>query len=183
MQTSRPQPRTRGWLATIIAIYITQPNRSATAARMVRLMQAVRRRGTLGRALSLMLERRVQTRFRCFVSRLARISPDLAMPHPVGIVIGEGVEIGARCTIFQNVTLGAARVAGPSNARYPILEDDVTVFAGAVIVGSVRIGKGAMIGANSVVLHDVPAGAVAVGSPARVVRRQGEAGAEPTTLQ
>ena len=92
--------------------------------------------------------------------------PRLFLPHPFGIVVHARVRLGRRVTLFQNVTLGE------DNERpgVPVLGDDIIVGAGAVILGAVTIGSGARIGANAVVLRDIPEGAVAVGIPARVVR-------------
>ena len=81
--------------------------------------------------------------------------------HVVGIVIGSGAVIGDYCRIYQNVTIGQ------KNGRFPTIGDHVTIFPGAVIVGDVKIGDYAVIGANSVVTKDVPEGAIAVGAPAR----------------
>lgn len=95
----------------------------------------------------------------------ARIGRGLTMPHPNGIVIHPNVEIGVNCMIFQQVTIGT-RGHKPG---LPTIEDDVEIGAGAKILGPVRIGSGATIGANAVVIADVPARAVAVGIPARIV--------------
>lgn len=86
--------------------------------------------------------------------------------HPIGIVIGGDAKIGDRVRFMGNNTIGTAKDNG-----YPVIEDDVLVGAGARVLGPVRIGKGATIGANAVVLQDVPAGATAVGIPA-VIRTQ-----------
>lgn len=83
--------------------------------------------------------------------------------HPLGIVIGGDATIGNRVRFFGNNTVGTAKENG-----YPIIEDDVWVGAGARILGPIRIGRGAKIGANAVVLTDVPAGAIAVGVPAKI---------------
>jgi len=84
----------------------------------------------------------------------------------LAIVIHKRATIGSNVTIGPNVTIG-----GRSGIqRVPVIEDDVWIGAGARILGPVVIGKGAQIGANAVVLHDVPAGAIAVGIPARVVK-------------
>ncbi len=88
--------------------------------------------------------------------------------HQGGIVIHGATVIGDGCIIRQNCTLGVRSMDALSDA--PILEEDVSVGAGAVILGRVTIGKGASIGANAVVLQDIPAGATAVGIPARVIR-------------
>jgi serine O-acetyltransferase len=81
-------------------------------------------------------------------------------PHPVGIVIGDGAVIGHGVRIYQNVTLGLTQngVGG-----YPTIEDDVSIYAGAVVIGGITVGAGSVIGANAIVSRDVPAGSVVVG--------------------
>lgn len=86
----------------------------------------------------------------------------LMLPHPQGIVIHPEVRVGPNCTLFQQVTLG-----GGPRPGFPVLGGAVDVGPGAKILGGVHIGDGARIGANAVVLEDVPAGAIAVGVPAR----------------
>jgi serine O-acetyltransferase len=93
----------------------------------------------------------------------ARIGGGLLIPHPNGIVIHPDVEIGPNCLLFQQVTLGHA----PSGL--PRLGGHVDVGAGAKIIGGITIGDHARIGANAVVTTDVPAGATAVGNPARLL--------------
>lgn len=130
---------------------------------------AVRLRGLpiFGRVTSKIMWRMSVLTSGCHVSLEASIGGGLSLPHPTGIVVGEGCMIGSGVTLFQNVTLGRSG----QEAKYPVLGNGVTIYAGSVVIGDVRIGDGAVVGANSVVLIHVPAGAVAVGSPARIVRR------------
>lgn len=97
------------------------------------------------------------------------IGDGLLMRHPTGVVIGAGVQLGANCTILQNVTLGERRVSADSDHLYPTLGNRVSVGAGAVILGGITVGDDVVIGANSVVTTDLPSGCVAVGSPARAI--------------
>ena len=131
---------------------------------LIRLALMLRRRGhrRLGRIVSARLRRD----FGCFVQGSAEIGAGLRLPHPNGIVIGSGVRIGARCTIYQQVTLGAARTGDGFTNGYPRIGNHVTVFAGAKLIGPIHVGDDAVIGANAVVLQDVPAGHRAIGVPA-----------------
>lgn len=101
----------------------------------------------------------------------AKIGPGLHLPHPVGVVVGHGCEIGSDCTILQGVTLGE-RYARERH-EYPVIGDKVVIGAGAKLLGGIQIGSNARIGANAVVLTDIPAGCTAAGIPAAVVRRSG----------
>ena len=97
------------------------------------------------------------------------IGPGLVLSHPFGIVIHADAVIGTHVRIRQNVTIGNK---GPMAMRdgVPVIEDDVDIGAGATILGPVRVGRGAVIGAGSVVLADVPPGSVVAGVPAEVKR-------------
>lgn len=95
----------------------------------------------------------------------ARISEDFFIDHGTGVVIGETCIIGRGCRLYQGVTLGALSFPKDENGtlvkgkdRHPILEDSVTVYAGATILGRVTVGKGAVVGGNVWLVHDVPAG-------------------------
>lgn len=85
-------------------------------------------------------------------------------PHPVGVVIGDGVRIGRNVRIYQNVTIGLTEnTVGPKVTQYPMLGDEVFVYAGAVIVGGITIGSRSVIGANAVITRDVPPDSIAFG--------------------
>jgi serine O-acetyltransferase len=92
------------------------------------------------------------------------IGGGLQIPHPNGIVIHPGAVIGPNCLIFQQVTIGDR-----GNSGLPIIAGRVDIGAGAKILGNIRIGSHASIGANAVVIHDVPAGKTAVGVPAKII--------------
>lgn len=90
--------------------------------------------------------------------------------HGMGVVIGETAEIGADCTLYHGVTLGGTSWA--KGKRHPTLGNGVVIGAGAKVLGPIIIGDGAKIGSNAVVVKPVPAGATAIGVPARLVESQ-----------
>jgi serine O-acetyltransferase len=97
------------------------------------------------------------------------IGPGLLMPHPNGVVIGNGLVIGANVSFGGGVTTGVAQPDGSADQGFPTIADGAIVLANAVIVGEVRIGEYAQVGANSVVLNDVPDHTIVFGVPARKV--------------
>ncbi len=98
----------------------------------------------------------------------ARIGRRFFIDHGMGIVIGETAEIGDDVTLYQGVTLGGT--SWNKGKRHPTLENNVVVGAGAKVLGPFTVGAGARIGSNAVVVKAVPAGATAVGIPARITR-------------
>lgn len=99
----------------------------------------------------------------------ARLGARLFIDHGMGVVVGETAEVGDDVVLFHGATLGGKSMK--RGKRHPTLGDRVVVGAGAKILGPVWVGHDAQIGANAVVIADVPAGAVAVGVPAKVRRR------------
>ena len=96
-----------------------------------------------------------------------KVGRGVIIEHQGGIVVHGASVIGDRCILRQGCTLGLRRLDDLTAA--PVLEDDVQLGAGAVLLGSIRIGRGARIGANAVVLDDVPPGGLAVGVSARII--------------
>jgi len=101
----------------------------------------------------------------------AEIGDGFFIDHGAGVVIGETAQIGDDVTLFQGVTLGGTGFA--TGKRHPTLEDNVTVGAGAKLLGAITVGHGAKVGANSVVIHDVPPNSTVVGNPGHPVRVDG----------
>jgi serine O-acetyltransferase len=101
----------------------------------------------------------------------AQIGRGLFIDHGMGVVIGETAEIGDDVTLYQGVTLGGTGFA--CGKRHPTVEDNVTIGSGAKLLGPIRVGHGSKIGANSVVIHDVPPNSTVVGNPGHPVRIDG----------
>lgn len=101
----------------------------------------------------------------------ARIGRGLFIDHGMGVVIGETAEIGDDVTLYQGVTLGGTGFA--CGKRHPTVQDNVTIGSGAKLLGPIVVGHGSKIGANSVVIHDVPPNSTVVGNPGHPVRIDG----------
>src|SRR5436190_17289992 len=101
----------------------------------------------------------------------AQIGNGFFIDHGMGVVIGETAEIGNDVTLYQGVTLGGTGFA--TCKRHPTVQDNVTIGSGAKLLGPITIGHGAKIGANSVVIHDVPPNSTVVGNPGHPVRVDG----------
>ena len=102
----------------------------------------------------------------------ARLGRGLFIDHGMGIVIGETAEVGENVSLLQGVTLGGTSTR--REKRHPTLRDNVTVGAGAKIIGAITIGENSRVGAGSVVVRDVPPNAVVVGVPGRVTYKDGQ---------
>ena len=108
----------------------------------------------------------------------ARIGGEFFIDHGSGVVIGETAEIGERVTLYQGVTLGGTGFQ--RGKRHPTLGDNVTVGSGAKLLGPIAVGDGAKIGANTVVVEDVPPGSTVVGNPGHPVKVEGRRVRAPT---
>jgi serine O-acetyltransferase len=101
----------------------------------------------------------------------AEIGESFFIDHGMGVVIGETAQVGDNVTLYQGVTLGGTGFA--TGKRHPTVEDNVTIGSGAKLLGPITVGHGSKIGANSVVIHDVPPNSTVVGNPGHPVRVEG----------
>jgi serine O-acetyltransferase len=119
--------------------------------------------------LATLMRNRLISKYGIHLGLKSSIGENLRLPHPQGIIIGEGVKVGNNCTIYHNVTLG--KKYGPlAEAGYPKIGNNVIIYTGAVILGDITVGDNSIIGANSIVLDDVDANTVCVGIPAKKVK-------------
>ncbi|MFH1249138.1 MAG: serine O-acetyltransferase EpsC [archaeon] len=103
----------------------------------------------------------------------AKIGKGFFIDHGMGVVIGETVEIGKNCVMYHNVTLGGT--GKHEGKRHPTIGDNVLIGAGSIILGPIKIGNNVRIGANTFIINkNVPKNSTVVGTPARIVRREGK---------
>jgi serine O-acetyltransferase len=129
-----------------------------------RMMQASREAGLA--PLEMVFNKLNAVTSGCIIGRGADFGPGFVLIHAHGVVINGAVRAGKNLKIEHQVTIGAER------RQMPVIGDDVFIGAGAKIIGAVTIGDGARIGANAVVVHDVPAHTTVVGIPAKPVKRK-----------
>jgi serine O-acetyltransferase len=132
------------------------------AVLLFRLGQSASSRSGL---LGLLVRYLAQVLTGCSISTEASIGPGLCLPHPTGIVIGAHSRLGSYAKVMQGVTVGA------SSEGSPVIGDHVYIGPGAKVLGGVEVGSYASIGANAVVIEDVPEHSFVAGVPARVIRR------------
>jgi len=123
------------------------------------------------RQIGVYYKKRMLLKRGCDISYNAFLGKNLKFPHPLGIVIGNGVIIEDNVMVFQQVTFGSHGKHGVVTKDYPIIKSGVKIFSGAKIIGSVTIGERAIIGANAVVNIDVPSDSVAVGIPCKILKK------------
>jgi serine O-acetyltransferase len=134
-----------------------------------RVAHALHRAGVPGVPMALSYASRAITGVE--IHPAARIGSDFFIDHGSGVVIGETAEVGDRVTLYQGVTLGGTGFA--RGKRHPTLKDGVTVGSGAKLLGPITIGHSAKVGANTVVIEDVPENSTVVGNPGHPVRVEG----------
>jgi serine O-acetyltransferase len=154
-----------GWYKTLWALAFSHGLQVVLGWRLVRFLST---RSAPCELLARVLGHLLAMAYGVHISPLARIGPGLALPHPVGIVLG-GTVIGEGVTIYQNVTIGQAR--RKDKAVFPRIGNDVTIYAGAVLVGDIEIGDGVVVGANAVVLASFPPNVRIAGNPAKLISK------------
>lgn len=120
-------------------------------------------------SLALFFQNRMSTEFGVDIHPAARLGHGIMLDHATGLVIGETAVVGNNVSMLQSVTLGGT--GKDEGDRHPKIGDGVLISAGAKILGNIRVGEGAKVGAGSVVLEDVPAHTTVAGVPAKVVGR------------
>lgn len=158
------------WFPRFLLANYLSPQKGAVPTYRVAKYYADRNRSLLEKYFSRKLIRSVG----CYISTKATIGSNFQLKHANGVVIGDGVEIGNNVKIYQQVTLGGKKVGDKEGNNYPIIEDNVTIFAGAKLVGGIRVGKNAVIGANSVVVKDIEPNTVYAGVPAKKIADNNE---------
>jgi serine O-acetyltransferase len=161
-----PVPRPLGWAALLRHAVLYR------GFRAVALYRLARRAYERGRRVRARLYSHWMFRWTgAEISPTARIGPGLRLPHPQGVVVSHDARLGAFVTLGQHSTLGGNFGKKDAEGRYfPTLGDGVLVLAGAVVAGPVVVGEGCIIGANAVVVKDVPAGVAVGGVPAEPIK-------------
>lgn len=143
----------------------------------MRLVTACRARGSFGARLALPLLKFLHRRFcaACAIdfSHLTAVGPGFRLTHAWGTVISPYAVIGANCTVFHGVTIGqkdTIAADGSRSSAFPRIGDSCWIGPGAILVGGIHIGDGAIVAGGAVVVRDVPSGSVVAGNPARIVR-------------
>jgi len=156
-------------VANLLKFYFLRPDFRAVA--LFRLYSKWYEATGSRKLLSRLLWLRAIRTTHCYISPLAQIGPGLRLCHATGIVVGKGAKIGANVTIYQNVTIGQK---DQNSEAFPVIEDGVMLYAGACVLGDIELGENAVVGANAVVLQDIPKNTSAVGAPARIVNSKPE---------
>lgn len=160
---------TSGWgseltLRGFLRLLLLEPGFQLTVG--IRLTELVGRIPGFGRFLRRLVWYPTTMLFGCDFGVGVRIGGGLYLPHPFAIVVNADCKLGRNVTLLQGVTLG---IVDPTQPGCPVLEDGARVNAGAKLLGGITVGRAAVVGANAVVLCDVPDGRVAVGVPARIL--------------
>ncbi|SFJ38858.1 serine O-acetyltransferase [Terrisporobacter glycolicus] len=113
--------------------------------------------------LKKLIQNHLERKYSILIGSNCKIGTDLKLEHFVGTVIGRDVVLGNDCTIYHQITLGQ------KYGKYPTIGNNVVIYPGAKVIGNVIVGNNVIIGANTVVLKDIPDNSIAVGIPAKII--------------
>lgn len=146
-------------------------NPSCCAIYYIRKMQYYAgRSGKLSKFLAQRYHIKLVKEFGICIGLKAEIGIGVHLPHPTSIVIGNQSVIGKNCSIYQNSTIGGARVGDVLVGNQPTIGNNVTIFAGSMVLGHITVADNVVIAANSVLLGDAKEKGVYAGNPARLMR-------------
>jgi len=147
-------------------------NPGADAVYLIRKMQYhAAQKGRIHKWLANRAKVTLVRRYSIFVGFKTKIGKGLRFPHPTGIIIGQTVEIGENCSIFQNVTIGSRRSGDWKKGLQPHIGNNVSLFSGCAVIGAITLGDNVQIGANAVMNKDAAPDSIWAGVPAREIRR------------
>jgi serine O-acetyltransferase len=138
---------------------------------LFRISHSIAKVPFIGKIFSKIFEYIIRIFYASDISYKASIEGGLVFSHGHDIVIGADVKIGKNCTIFNGVTLGNKNLEFSAEGNQPTIGNNVIISTGAKILGPVKIGNNVIIGANSVVIYDIPSNSIAVGAPAKVKKK------------
>jgi serine O-acetyltransferase len=167
LETLRTDIPEKSFLAFVFFI-LARPG--CFAVFLFRASSSLHKKGKIGWVLSMICWRLNIIFNGCEIQPVATIGPGFSIVHPVGIVIGNAT-IGRNFSVYQNVTIGRTQQEHTSAGKeiQPTFGDNVVIYSGAAVLGAVKIGSGAKIGANAVVMKDVPENCTMISMPARAV--------------
>lgn len=152
-----------GFLSTLKKIFF---NPSSNALFWLRLFYVIRHKKKFG-IIATLISNKLVRKYGVFVGRDTKIDIGLYLPHPNGIIFGNGVVIGRNATIYQQVTFGGKIIGDAKANMYPLLDDNCTVFAGAKVIGGIKLSNSTIVGANAVLMCNTEPESVYGGIPAR----------------
>jgi len=155
----------RSWIKTFWLIYSSPEKKAVLYYRIAKKMYEQN-----FPIIPLLIKNRLINLYGLHISLKAEVGIGLEFRHINGVIIGDGVKIGKNVVIYQQVTLGGRNLGDGKRGSYPTIGDNVTLFAGAKVLGEINIGNNSIVGANSVVTKNIPSNTIAAGVPAKKIK-------------
>lgn len=153
-------------MSLLVLIYRMLRYRTYRIARYVYFTSSVVKKGILLSIISFFIRRRLLLKYNIFTLSNINVGIGLKLPHPHSILFGRYAKIGDNCTIYHDVTIGQ------NNGKTPVVGNNVIIYPGARIIGNIKIGDNVVIGANAVVVKDIPNNVVVAGNPAVIIKER-----------